>query len=169
MSAIPINGGTRPHTLPQETRPNTNNKQESKPAEANIKRLKEQDNSRSRPPMQKVQKEKPAFNRNNQTPGTNAANTYEGQLNNHVRNNFPGARGTGDIFKDMRIPTVMTEIRERQTEYRPRQENKPFKRQSYHVAIAYHIHIKSLRGKDDPRLDPTWAAKEMRDRANRQP
>lgn len=42
-------------------------------------------------------------------------------------------------------------------------ENKPFKRQSYHIAIAYHIHLKYVRTNKPPEyLDPTYAARKLR-------
>ena len=43
-------------------------------------------------------------------------------------------------------------------------ENKPFKRQSYHVAIAYHIHLKQVKGsKTVEYVDPTFPAKKLRE------
>lgn len=43
-------------------------------------------------------------------------------------------------------------------------ELKPFKRQSYHVAIAYHIHIKNVRARNgsDQEVDPTYHARKLR-------
>ena len=49
-------------------------------------------------------------------------------------------------------------------------ELKPFKRQSYHVAIAYHIHIKMVKAKNgsEQEVDPTYNARKLRDDAQRQ-
>lgn len=43
-------------------------------------------------------------------------------------------------------------------------ENKPFKRQSYHVAIAYHIHLKQVKNtKSVEYVDPTYPARKLRE------
>lgn len=42
---------------------------------------------------------------------------------------------------------------------------KPFKRQSYHVAIAYHIHLKQLHAGNHASakdIDPTYNARKLR-------
>jgi hypothetical protein len=52
-----------------------------------------------------------------------------------------------------------------------REELKPFKRQSYHVAIAYHIHLKQVRaegGEANPRIDPTYPARRLREMQEKQ-
>jgi hypothetical protein len=42
-------------------------------------------------------------------------------------------------------------------------ESKPFKRQSYHIAIAYHIHLKHVKTtKPAEYVDPTYAARKLR-------
>ena len=47
-----------------------------------------------------------------------------------------------------------------------KEENKPFKRQSYHVAIAYHIHLKQVRGnKTVEMVDPTYCARKLREQS----
>jgi hypothetical protein len=42
---------------------------------------------------------------------------------------------------------------------------KLFKRQSYHVAIAYHIHLKNIKSKEGkrPEIDPTYYARKLRE------
>lgn len=50
-------------------------------------------------------------------------------------------------------------------------ELKPFKRQSYHVAIAYHIYLKQIKmvGPLSPRdIDPTYNARRLRDQNQKQ-
>lgn len=45
-----------------------------------------------------------------------------------------------------------------------KEENKPFKRQSYHVAIAYHIHLKQVkRNTAVEYVDPTFPARKLRE------
>lgn len=46
-----------------------------------------------------------------------------------------------------------------------REELKPFKRQSYHVAIAYHIHLKRIRSLNPSaaEIDPTYPARKLRE------
>jgi hypothetical protein len=45
-----------------------------------------------------------------------------------------------------------------------KEESKPFKRQSYHVAIAYHIHLKQVKtNKSVEYVDPTYPARRLRD------
>lgn len=42
-------------------------------------------------------------------------------------------------------------------------ESKPFKRQSFHLAVAYHIHLKQVRDIKPPEyVDPTYAARKLR-------
>ena len=44
-----------------------------------------------------------------------------------------------------------------------KEDNKPFKRQSYHVAIAYHIHLKQVKNnKSVEFVDPTYPARRLR-------
>jgi hypothetical protein len=42
--------------------------------------------------------------------------------------------------------------------------HKVFKRQTYHLAISYNIYLQTKRGSDNE-LDPTLAAKKLRDNA----
>jgi len=45
---------------------------------------------------------------------------------------------------------------------------KPFKRQSYHIAIAYHIHLKHVRSGNYPSardIDPTFNARKLREQS----
>lgn len=51
-----------------------------------------------------------------------------------------------------------------------KEDLKPFKRQSYHVAIAYHIHLKHLKnGNSEPNLlDPTYNARMLREKQQAQ-
>ena len=61
------------------------------------------------------------------------------------------------------IPQNMTEFRSTKMG-----EKKIFKRASYHVAIAYNIHIEKLKKKpeieqmDEASIDPTYCARKMR-------
>lgn len=44
-------------------------------------------------------------------------------------------------------------------------ESKPFRRQSYHIAIAYHIYLKAIKESENPSLkdiDPTFKARKLR-------
>ena len=48
----------------------------------------------------------------------------------------------------------------------PADENKLFKRSSYHVAIAYHIYLKNLKAKGnviENEIDPTYHAKKLKE------
>jgi hypothetical protein len=51
--------------------------------------------------------------------------------------------------------------------------DKPFKRQSYHVAIAYHIFLRNVKGGGSRpganEIDPTLNARRLRDQNQRQP
>ena len=52
-----------------------------------------------------------------------------------------------------------------------REELKPFKRQSYHVAIAYHIFLKQIKTGPNPNardIDPTYNARKLRDQNQKQ-
>lgn len=51
-----------------------------------------------------------------------------------------------------------------------REELKPFKRQSYHVAIAYHIYLKQIKSSENPSvhaIDPTYNARRLREQSNK--
>jgi hypothetical protein len=52
-----------------------------------------------------------------------------------------------------------------------KEELKPFKRQSYHVAIAYHIHLKRIKSLAPlpTEIDPTYAARKLRENQNPPP
>ena len=52
-----------------------------------------------------------------------------------------------------------------------KEELKPFKRQSYHVAIAYHIHLKRIKSTNPSpnEIDPTYAARKLRESQNPPP
>lgn len=47
---------------------------------------------------------------------------------------------------------------------------KPFKRQSYHVAIAYHIHLKRIKNSNPTSsdIDPTYPARKLRESQTQQ-
>lgn len=52
-----------------------------------------------------------------------------------------------------------------------REELKPFKRQSYHVAIAYHIHLKRVKPNENSNandIDPTYNARKLREQQEKQ-
>lgn len=46
-----------------------------------------------------------------------------------------------------------------------KEDLKPFKRQSYHVAIAYHIHLKHTKSGSEAAhsIDPTYNARKLRE------
>lgn len=50
------------------------------------------------------------------------------------------------------------------------EELKPFKRQSYHIAIAYHIHLIKVKARIPPVLDmdPTAPSRRLRDAQTKQ-
>lgn len=73
-----------------------------------------------------------------------------------------------DMLKGLSIPTDILTKQARKTKddkkQKGKEENKPFKRQSYHVAIAYHIHLKQVKiNKAVELMDPTFAAKRLRE------
>lgn len=49
-----------------------------------------------------------------------------------------------------------------------KEDLKPFKRQSYHVAIAYHIHLKRIKNINPSatEIDPTYPARKLRESQN---
>jgi hypothetical protein len=51
-----------------------------------------------------------------------------------------------------------------------KEELKPFKRQSYHVAIAYHIHLKRIKSTNpsSTEIDPTFPARKLRESQQQQ-
>lgn len=101
--------------------------------------------------------------------------TYHHALNEHVKNAYPNINSLSpDMLRDLSIPT---EILSKPPVARPKakeekrtvvkaakDENKPFKRQSYHVAIAYHIHLKQVKmSKTVEYVDPTYPARRLKD------
>jgi hypothetical protein len=75
---------------------------------------------------------------------------YHGMLSEHVRSAYPNISNvSADMLRGLDIP---------------RQLLKPFKRQSYHVAIAYHIHLKRIRTANPSatEIDPTYPARKLR-------
>lgn len=109
---------------------------------------------------------------------------YHHMLNQHIRLAYPNISNiTTDMLKGLDIPRQLLEqqnliakskekdeksklihslkqIKAKQV----RQDLKPFKRQSYHVAIAYHIHLKNSKNanKNSNEIDPTFYAKKLR-------
>lgn len=106
---------------------------------------------------------------------------YHNALNEHVKNAYPNINALSpDMLRELSIPT---EILGRQQVPRARgkeekkaggvrgkEENKPFKRQSYHVAIAYHIHLKQVKNnKSVEYVDPTYPARKLREQTQSEP
>ena len=81
------------------------------------------------------------------------------------------------MLRDLSIPTEITgkkdgarskvkEEKKQPNSKLPKDENKPFKRQSYHVAIAYHIHLKQVKNtKAVEYVDPTFPARKLREQS----
>lgn len=102
--------------------------------------------------------------------------SYHNALNEHVKNAYPNINALSpDMLRELSIPT---EILNKQQAPRPKakeekkpvqvkigkDETKPFKRQSYHVAIAYHIHLKQVKNtKSVEYVDPTFPARKLRE------
>lgn len=100
--------------------------------------------------------------------------SYHNAINEHVKNTYPNINSISpDMLRELSIPT---EILSKPPVPRPKkdekktgarggkEENKPFKRQSYHVAIAYHIHLKQVKvSKTVEYVDPTFPARRLKD------
>ncbi len=109
---------------------------------------------------------------------------YHNMINEHIRSACPNFSNLSpDMLKGLDIPKQLLErnnptskpkhkeeraknnqiLKNGRVSKDSKEELKPFKRQSYHVAIAYHIHIEKLKnasgGKD---IDPTLAARKLR-------
>lgn len=100
----------------------------------------------------------------NINPNIQADLDYHTMINEHIRNAYPNINSfSPDMLKTLDIPKQLFEHpnglskgKKKEGKNNPilknigvgkdtKQELKPFKRQSYHVAIAYHIHIKRLK------------------------
>jgi hypothetical protein len=76
------------------------------------------------------------------------------------------------MLRELSIPTDMLQKQagsrskskeEKKGTKTSKDENKPFKRQSYHIAIAYHIHLRQVKSTKPPEyVDPTYAARKLR-------
>lgn len=80
------------------------------------------------------------------------------------------------MLRELSIPTEMLQKQgrkgkeEKKSSRSGKEETKPFKRQSYHVAIAYHIHLKQVReSRPAEYVDPTYAARKLREQAQKDP
>lgn len=72
-----------------------------------------------------------------------------------MKNTYPNINDlSADMLRELSIPTDMLQKQptsrskakdEKKVNKPVKDENKPFKRQSYHIAIAYHIHIKQVK------------------------
>lgn len=103
---------------------------------------------------------------------------YHNALNEHLKNTYPNINAISpDMLRELSIPT---DVLQRQQASKPKlkedkkvgklgkEENKPFKRQSYHIAIAYHIHLKQVKSsKPQEFLDPTYAARKLREQTHK--
>lgn len=99
--------------------------------------------------------------------------SYHHALNEHVKSAYPNINAlSADMLRELSIPTEMLQkqlgsrpkCKEEKKGNKPaKDENKPFKRQSYHIAIAYHIHLKEVKTtKSAEYMDPTFAARKLR-------
>jgi hypothetical protein len=104
--------------------------------------------------------------------------SYHNALNEHVKNAYPNINAlSADMLRELSIPTEMLQRQgagkgkgkeEKKAGRVGREESKPFKRQSYHIAIAYHIHLKQVRNtKAAEYVDPTYAARKLREQTQK--
>lgn len=97
-------------------------------------------------------------------------------LNEHVRNAYPNISNvSADMLKGLDIPRHLLQAKNKGKEDKKggqaskngksKEELKPFKRQSYHVAIAYHIHLKRIKtaNPNPTEIDPTYPARKLRE------
>ena len=75
---------------------------------------------------------------------------FQNSITEHLKNVYPNINSVSpDMLKGLSIPTEILTKQARkareQKKQKTKDENKPFKRQSYHVAIAYHIHLKQVK------------------------
>jgi hypothetical protein len=103
-------------------------------------------------------------------------------LDSHIRSAYPSLSSVSpemlkgmDIPKQLLGPQQKSRLEEEKAKGQhprgvkgvreKREDLKPFKRQSYHVAIAYHIHIKRIKTANPSatEIDPTYPARKLRE------
>lgn len=113
-------------------------------------------------------------------------------LGDHIRNAYPNISSISpEMLKTLDLPKPPTEGHNGHSKSRLKEERskgpqllrnikggregkedlKPFKRQSYHVAIAYHIHLKRIKSASPSpsEIDPTYPARKLRESQEQQP
>lgn len=109
---------------------------------------------------------------------------YHAQLNDYIKQNYPDGNLSPEMLAKLAIPKgpvegqtqpkTKTEKKKQVIHQVPQKEIKedlkPFKRQAYHVAIAYHIYLRSLKkgGSEAGHIDPTYNARKLRESATPQ-
>jgi hypothetical protein len=114
---------------------------------------------------------------------------YHALLNEHIRSAYPNISNISpDMLKTLDLPKQLLDAQNTNGKHRQKEEKskvpqllrsikggkegkeelKPFKRQSYHVAIAYHIHLKRIKTTNPSpnEIDPTYAARKLRESQN---
>lgn len=113
-------------------------------------------------------------------------------LSDHIRSAYPNISTISpDMLKTLDLPKPSTQPHNGHSKPRAKEERskapqllrsikggregkedlKPFKRQSYHVAIAYHIHLKRIKSTNPSpsEIDPTYPARKLRESQAQQP
>jgi hypothetical protein len=104
---------------------------------------------------------------------------YHGMLSDHIRTAYPNITHlTPEMLRSLEVPKQLLQQNGKSKGREGRSKDgkemkgvkkgdelKPFKRQSYHVAIAYHIHLKRIRSTNPNAadIDPTYPARKMRE------
>ena len=114
---------------------------------------------------------------------------YHALLNEHIRSAYPNISNISpDMLKTLDLPKQLIDAQSTNGKHRQKEEKskvpqllrsikggkegkeelKPFKRQSYHVAIAYHIYLKRIKSTNPSpnEIDPTYAARKLRESQN---
>ena len=112
--------------------------------------------------------------------------SYHTMLGKHIRSNLPDSKNLSpEMLMQLQLPSkeLLEQNKGKDSDKkkkgsglndlkRPteREELKPFKRQSYHVAIAYHIFLKQIKAGPNPSprdIDPTYNARRLRDQSQK--
>ncbi len=107
--------------------------------------------------------------------------SYHTMLGQHIRSSLPDSRNLSpQALMQLGLPPKETleklKVREnggkkktgtgQKVGSKESNDLKPFKRQSYHVAIAYHIYMRQVKEGSNPNatnIDPTFNARKLRD------
>jgi len=92
---------------------------------------------------------------------------YHSLLTQHIKTAFPNiGELTPDMLKNFSIPQKLlqqqSKIQKNNKDAQKKKEPKVFKRQSYHIAVAYDIYLKKMRESNKQETDPTLPAMRLK-------